>query len=65
MNDAYLQELIEIKRELQNIRVILQSQYVSNYEIVKTKDKNGKTIRTRHILEDPLEQLRKRYNMSP
>lgn len=60
-----LEELREIKRELQNIRVILQSQFIKDYEVIKTKDENGKTIRTRRTLVAPLEQLRKRYNMFP
>lgn len=59
-----LEELREIKRELQNIRAILQSEFVKDYEVVKTKDENGRTIRNRHTLEAPLEHLRKRCNMS-
>lgn len=54
-----LEELREIKRELQYSSNILQS------EFVKTKDENGRTIRNRHTLEAPLEHLRKRCNMSP
>lgn len=55
-----LKELTEIRKELQNIRVILQSQFVRDYEIDR-KYKDGKCIRTRRTLEDPLGELRKRY----
>ena len=60
-----LEELREINRELQYSSNILQSEFVKDYEFVKTKDENGRTIRNRHTLEAPLEHLRKRCNMSP
>jgi hypothetical protein len=57
-----LRELIEIRKELQNIRVILQSQFVHDYRIER-KRVDGKIVRTIHTLQDPLKELRKRYNI--
>lgn len=58
-----IDELIEIKKELQNIRVILQSQYIPKYRRERMKDENGRAIRILHTLEDPLGDLRKEYNI--
>lgn len=55
-------EIVTIRKELQSIRVILQSQFIRDYEIERTKV-DGKTVRTRRTLEDPLGELRKRYNI--
>lgn len=60
----FIKEIVEIRKELQNIRVILESQFVKDYEVIKEKDENGKTIRHHHTLEDPLGDLRKRYNIN-
>ncbi|MCC8151367.1 MAG: hypothetical protein LIO96_07930 [Lachnospiraceae bacterium] len=62
-----LAELTEIRKELQNIRVILQSQYVPEYEIVEKAKRNKDGTRTpakKVALEDPLGELHKRYNIS-
>lgn len=53
-----LRELIEIKKLLQDIELILEYKFVPHYRGERTVT-NGKTIRTCHILEDPLEELRK------
>lgn len=63
MNELELKELIEIRKELQNIRAILEYNYVPKYERIKTTDENGKTIRTRRPLEDPLGRIRKECNI--
>ncbi len=57
-----LRELIEIRKELQNIRVILQSQFVHDYRIER-KRVVGLIVITIHTLQDPLKELRKRYNI--
>lgn len=57
-----LNELIAIRKELQNIRVILQFQFIKDYTVERTKV-DGRTIRTRHTLEDALGDLRKSYNI--
>ena len=64
MDEKILEELTIIRKELQNIRVILQSEFVSDYTITR-EHVDGKVIRTRTILEDPLGELRKRYNIVP
>lgn len=61
-NDDFLKEIITIRKELQNIRAILQSKFVQDYTVERTKV-DGKTVRIRHTLEDPLEYLRKSYNI--
>ncbi len=53
-----LKELIQIRKELQDIKLILKFKCLYNYEIERKKV-NGETIRIRHIRPDPLEELRK------
>ena len=55
-----LKELLEIKKELQNIRVILQSQFVRENKFDR-KYVDGEFIKTPRIFGDPLEELRKLY----
>lgn len=60
-----LRELVEIRKELQNIRVILESEFVCDYKIEKTKDGTGKTVsRMRHQIKDPLGELCKHDNIN-
>ncbi len=56
-----LKELIEIKKELQNIRVILQSQFVQDYKVVKRENIDGEYVRFTEPIEDPLGELRDKY----
>lgn len=66
MDEKILEELTLMRKELQNIRVILQHRYAPHYSVERERDANGRTINTtRTILEDPLEYLRKRYNIDP
>lgn len=60
---AELKELIEIRKELQNIRAILEYKFVEKYEGVRTVDENGKSIRILRPLEDPLGKIRKECNI--
>lgn len=53
-----LKELVEIKRELQDIKLILKFQFLSNYK-TESEIINGERFMTRSILPDPLEALRK------
>lgn len=62
-NNEIIEELIIIRKELQNIRVILQSQFVPDFKIERTRNENGKTIRKRIPIKDPLGDLRKRHNI--
>ncbi len=57
-----LREIIEIRKEMQNIRVIPQSQFVHDYRIER-KRVDGKIFITIHNIQDPLKELRKRYNI--
>lgn len=66
MDEKILEELTLMRKELQNIRVILQYEFAPSYIAERERDANGRTINvTRTILEDPLEYLRKRYNITP
>lgn len=56
--DEILKELVQIRQELQNIRLILEYAHVPRYRVERRKV-DGKTVRIRHTLEDPLEELRK------
>lgn len=62
MDEKILEELTLMRKELQNIRVILQSQFVKDYKITRERI-DGKVIRTRTILEDPLGDLRRAHNI--
>lgn len=62
MDEKILEELTLMRKELQNIRVILQDQFVSDYD-VKRERIDGKVVRTFQHLEDPLGDLRKHYNI--
>lgn len=53
-----LKELIAIKKELQDIKLILKFQFLSNYKTTKEVI-DGEMVTTRRILPDPLEELRK------
>ena len=55
-----LRELIEIKKELQNIRVILQSQFISNQKVTYV---NHERVITPLAPEAQLKDLRKFYNI--
>ena len=56
--DNMLNELTAIRKTLEDIRLILEYAYVPQYRVERRKV-NGKTVRTRHTLEAPLEELRK------
>ena len=62
MDENILEELTLMRKELQNIRVILQDQFVKDYN-VKRERIDGKVVKTFQRLEDPLGDLRKRYNI--
>lgn len=64
MDEKILEELTLMRKELQNIRIILQSRFVDDYT-VERQIVDGKTVRIRHTLEDPVGELRKRYNIAP
>ncbi len=53
-----LQELIAIRKELQDIKLILKFQCLPNYRTERSLV-DGKRVRTRYVLPDPLEALRK------
>lgn len=53
-----LKELMEIRKELQDIKLILKFQFLSNYK-TESEVIDGERILTRSILPDPLEALRK------
>ena len=55
--DKMLEELTAIRKELENIRLILEYKYVPQYA-VKRKRIDGKIVRIRHTLQAPLEELR-------
>lgn len=55
-----LRELITIRKELQNIRVILESQFIPNY---KSTFVDHKLVRTYLDPEAQLKDLRKFYNI--
>ena len=57
-NDKTVEELVKIRKTLENIQAILEYKFVPQYTVERRKV-NGKTIRTRHTLEDPLKTLRK------
>lgn len=63
MTEQEYMELVTIRKELQNIRAILEHQYVQKYERVRTTDENGKSIRILRSLEDPLGMIRKECNI--
>lgn len=63
MEKLELEELIEIRKELQNIRAILEHEYVPKHERIRTVDENGRSIRILQPLEDPLGKIRKECNI--
>ena len=58
MFKTIVDELIAIKKELQDIKLILKFHFLSNYKTERVK-MDGETIINRYILPDPLEELRK------
>lgn len=58
MFKTIVDELIAIKKELQDIKLILKFRFLSNYKTERVK-MDGETIINRYILPDPLEELRK------
>ena len=53
-----LKELVKIRKELQDIKLILKFQFLQNYKTESVRN-DKETIIYRHILPDPLEELRK------
>lgn len=53
-----LKELITIRKELQDIKLILKSQFLSDVKSERIKTDGG-TVLIHNILPDPLKELRK------
>ena len=64
MFKTIVDELIAIKKELQDIKLILKFHFLSNYKTERVK-MDGETIINRYILPDPLEELRISGNPVP
>lgn len=59
MDEREFKELVLIRKELQNIRAILQYRFAPTHERVHETDESGKQIIVRRTLEDPLEKIRR------
>lgn len=63
-NQKKINELIEIRNELQDIKIILEYRFLPKY-VTESKIVDGQKIRKSHTLEAPLEDLRKYGRILP
>lgn len=63
-NQKKINELVEIRNELQDIKIILEYRFLPKYTI-EHEMIDGKRVRKCHNLEAPLEDLRKYGHILP